>query len=77
MGRKELKHQVNEVEDFFELVIACHLIAAAVHFFEMKSVDDIPCRYSFSDIVGQMPQYRREKVFLDRMAKIVDVYVVP
>ena len=49
VSRKELKHQVNEVEDFLELVIECHLISAAMHFFGMKSVDDSPSRSGFSD----------------------------
>ena len=49
MGRKELKHQVNEVEDFLELVTACHLTSAAMHFFGMKLIDDSPSRNGFSE----------------------------
>jgi len=34
--------QVNEVEDFLELVPNCHLIAAATHFFTMATTSDKP-----------------------------------
>ena len=39
---KDISGKVNEVEDFLELVINCHLIAAALHFFSMESVSDTP-----------------------------------
>ena len=77
VSRKELKHQVNEVEDFLELVIECHLISAAMQFFGMKSVDDSPSRSGFSDELKHLPLYQWKKVFFDRMATIVDEYVVP
>ena len=77
VGQKELKHHVNQVEDFLEIVIECHLIAAAILFFGMKSVDDSPSRSGFSDELKQLPLYQRKKVFSDRMTAIVDEYVVP
>lgn len=77
VSRKELKHQVNEVEDFLELVTECHLISAAMHFFGMKSVDDPPSRSGFSDEINHLPLYQRKKIFSDRMAAIIDEYVVP
>ena len=76
MGRKELKHQVNEVENFFELVVICHLISAVMHFFGIKSVIDTPSINGFSDLVNQLPLHHR-KLFFDRMEKIIDEYVVP
>ena len=33
---------VNQIEDFLELVITCHLVAAAMHFFSVHSVSDEP-----------------------------------
>lgn len=77
VSRKELKHQVNEVEDFLELVTECHLISAAMHFFGMKSVNDPPSRSGFSDELNHLPLYQRKKMFSDRMLAIVDEYVVP
>ena len=55
VSRKELKHQVNEVEDFLELATECHLISAAMHFFGMKSVDDPPSKSGFSDEINHLP----------------------
>ena len=77
VSRKELKHQVNEVEDFLELVTECHLISAAMHFFGMKSVDDPPSRSGLSDEINHLPLYQWKKIFSHRMAAIVDEYVVP
>lgn len=59
VGQKELKHHVNQVEDFLEIVIECHLIAAAILFFGMKSVDDSPSRNGFSDELKQLPLYQQ------------------
>ena len=32
----------NATIDFFQLVVECHILAAAMHFFSMKSSDDTP-----------------------------------
>ena len=39
--QKDVTKQVNEVEDFPELVINCHLIAAQMHFFSMATTSNI------------------------------------
>ena len=78
VGRgKEIKHQVNEVEDFLELVVNCHLVAAAMHFFGMKSVKDTPHFNGFSDDIKSLELHRKKKVFYERLERIVDEYVVP
>ena len=43
----EVKGHVNEIKDFLELVIRCHLVAAALHFFSMSSTDDHPHSNAF------------------------------
>ena len=63
VSRKELKHQVNEVEDFLELVTECHLVSAAMHFFGMKSVDDSLSRSVLSDEINHLPLYQRKELF--------------
>ena len=63
VSRKELKHQVSEVEDFLELVTECHLVSAAMHFFGMKSVDDSLSRSVFSDEINHLPLYQRKELF--------------
>ena len=77
VSRKELKHQVNEVEDFLELVTECHLVPAAMHFFGMKSVDDSLSRSVFLMKSTIYPSTNGKSCFVDRMVAIVDEYVVP
>ncbi len=44
---KDVKAHVNEIEDFLVLVITCHLLAATMHFFGMKSLEDTPHNNTF------------------------------
>ena len=73
---KDISGRVNEVEDFLELVISCHLIAAALHFFSMESVTDTPHSNGFSAHVNQMSLPERTKIFRLRMEKIINDYVI-
>ena len=40
--------KVNTVEAFVELVVECHLLAAAMHFFSMNSISDSPISNIFT-----------------------------
>lgn len=73
----EVKGHVNEIEDFLELVIRCHLVAAALHFFSMSSTDDHPHSNAFPDGFSSFPAPKRKKVVLDKLLQIVDRYVIP
>ncbi len=35
-------HKFNECDDFFKLVVTCHILVAALQFLKMKALDDIP-----------------------------------
>ena len=77
VGRKEVKNQASEVEDFLELVITCHLLAAAMPFFGMASVEDVPSGNCFPDEVKSMSKSQMASLLQDRMLKVIDEYVVP
>lgn len=71
---KEVKHQVNEVEDFLEVVIKGHLIAAALHHFGMSDITDVPHCNAFPTNIDPI---QFEKLFHGEMRKIINLYVVP
>ncbi len=75
-GGTDVKNQVNEVEDFLELVITCHLLAAAMHFFSMESTEDTPHSSGFPTEIREADKYQRKRVFQKRMSQIIDKYVV-
>ena len=75
-GKKITSH-VNQIEDFLELVITCHLVAAAMHFFSMYSVSDEPHSNGFPSNIAEMELYRRKNIFFSKLGKIIDEYVVP
>lgn len=74
VGPKAVKSQASEVEDFLELVINCHLLAAVMHFFGMSSTKDAPSRNQFPP---HMSPEQMGNLLQDRMLKVVDQYVVP
>ena len=73
----EIKHQVNEVEDFLELVIRGHMIAAAVHFFNMSDESDSPHSSAFPSDIARMDVDRRSQLLHAKMEEIIDKYVLP
>lgn len=52
----------NASVDFFELVLRCHIIAAAMYYFGMRSIDDTPTSHSFplnDDATQQWTKFHR------------------
>lgn len=68
---------VNEVQDFLELVIRCHIIAVAMHYFGMKSVTDEPDASVLPPGIADLPLDQRQKQFLSHLCRIVDRYIIP
>lgn len=73
-GKKITSH-VNQIEDFLELVITSHLVAAAMHFFSMHSAE--PHSNGFPSNIADVELYRRKQVFFSKLGKIIDEYAVP
>lgn len=60
---KDVKNNVNEIEDFLVLVIECHLIAAAFKHFGMSNISDHPRCNGFPENVSDIPLNRRKNLF--------------
>lgn len=73
----DVKGHVNEIEDFLELVVKCHMIEAALHFFSMSTIDDRPHSNSFPAGFASLPFSKRKALFFDRLYRIIDRYVIP
>ena len=71
--KRDISGKFNEAIDFFELVVTGYVIAAALHFFGMRSVTDKPARNC-----PQIPKKEQHKwsCLQSSVAKIVDQYVV-
>ncbi len=63
----------NETLDFFQLVVECHIMAAAMHFFSMKSLDDTPSTNTLPSAIKPDQQW---KVLSECVTKIVNRYVL-
>ena len=68
---------VGHVNDFLNLIIRCHVVAAAMHFFSMGSIDDEPHTSVFPANIATIPLDERKKFFMDRLRQIVDTYIIP
>ena len=63
---------VNEIEGFLILIIRCHIVAAALHFFGMSSVDNEPHMDVFPVNIATLPVEEQRKFFVERLYQIVD-----
>ena len=73
---KDVTGRFNATIDFFELVVHCHIIAAALHFFGMKGINDSP---TFNTLPSHMPKWNTEKqwrVFSNILGRLIDHYVI-
>ena len=65
-----MKKDVNACEDFFTLVVQCHILTAAMKLFKMDGLDDVPDEaVVLSDIWTHNSDERR--VVLDKMCQLV------
>ena len=68
---------VNEIENFLLLIIRCHIVAAAMHFFSMNNIDDEPHTSVFPVNIVTLPLDEQRKLFIDRLHQIVVMYIIP
>ena len=73
---KDITGRVNETEDFLELVINCHLISAAMHYFSKDSISDTPHSNGFDAHISQKSLNDRTKLFRSRTGDIIQQYVI-
>ena len=70
---KNTSGRFNESIDFLELVVNGHIIAAAMHYFGLSSVEDQPKHNSFPFPKSLDAQW---KVLSAKIGKLVDTYVI-
>ena len=52
---KDTSGKFNETLDFFHLVVECHIMAAAMHFFSMSTLESTPSTNALPSMVGKTP----------------------
>ena len=68
---------VNEVQDFLELVVHCHINACAMHHFSMNNIDDVPHTSTFPADIAAMSAKQKWQLYYARLCEIVDNYIIP
>ena len=73
---KDVTKHMNVVEDIFETVVTCYIVAAAMHFFAMKSSGDVPHANAFPHGIASKSVSERARSFQDKVLQVVDRYVL-
>lgn len=73
---KDVTKHMNATEDFFELIVICYIIAAAMIFFAMQSTNDVPHANDFLESIACKSVPERTRYFRDRVLRLVDRYVL-
>ena len=69
----DVSGRFNQAVDFFELVVRCHITAAAMHYFGMKNVSDVPTQnFPLMAISTKDKWYILKKT----VVRIIDRYVI-
>ena len=74
IGNKPSK-DVNAFEDFFHLIVESHVLAAAMEFLGMESIDDKPAADIFPPTVWMLSQEERRAILTSVCEAIVDEFV--
>ena len=73
---KDVTGRFNATIDFFELIVHCHIIAAALHFFGMKGIDNSPTFNALPSHMSKWPTEKQWKIFSHTLGKLIDRYVI-
>ena len=69
------KVDLNSCEDFFELVVSGHVLAAVMHFMSMSSMDDTPSSVLISPDVWLQSDAERTSTLMDVATQVVNKHV--
>lgn len=72
-----VKGHVNEIQDFLELIVRCHIVAVTMHYFSMANCEDQPHTSAFPPNVKSLPSKQKWKLFHSELCCIVDNYIIP
>ena len=73
--RGDTSGRFNETIDFFQLVVECHILAAAMHFFSMQSLDDVPSTNALPDM-DRKKSDEKWAILKERITELVNRYVL-
>ena len=73
---KEVKGRFNATIDFFELIVHCHIIAAAMNFFGLKGVTDSPTSNALPSGIVKWSLDKQWRVFSSIIGQLIDRYVI-
>lgn len=73
---KDITGRFNATIDFFELVVHCHIIAATLHFFGMKGIEDSPVFNALPSRISKWPLEKQWRVFSYTVGQLIDRYVI-
>lgn len=73
---KDVTGRFNATIDFFELIVHCHIIAAALHFFGMSGTDETPSFNALPSNLSKWPVKEQWKVFSHAIGRLIDRYVI-
>ena len=65
----------NATIDFFQLVVECHILVAAMHFFSMKTLDSTPSKNALPLLDGKNND-EKWSILRQRITKLINRYVL-
>ena len=65
----------NATIDFFQLVVECHILVAAMHFFAMKTLDSTPSKNALPLLDGKNND-EKWSILRQRITKLINRYVL-
>ena len=71
----ELKKNTNAHEDFFTLVVQCHILVSAMSLFGMNELDDYPCEDIVAEDIWTHERDERKRVLDSLCQHIIDEHV--
>ena len=73
---KKVKDDPNAVEDFIDVVVDAHIVAAALAFFSMESTKSIPTKNINIAAIESLPLKERQHRLLQAVGNLVSKYVL-
>lgn len=69
------KENVHAAEEFFEAVVTGHIIAAALHFFNMHTIYDSPSSHYFDSLKNENTSEAQQKLFHSAIVDMINSYI--
>ena len=73
---KKIKDDPNAVEDFIDVVVDAHVVAAALTFFGMESTESTPTKNINITAIKSLPLKERQYRLLQAVGNLVSKYVL-